>query len=113
MVWHDLDDHIEKIEETWEEYSTFHLSTFRFLTFSEFDQIEKPSVYHIEQNVPPYGAFDRDFVPLNFLSSLFLHTHKGEKLFLIDYVNNFRCEFKNSFILKFDNNYVKHVRFRF
>lgn len=78
MVWHDPDEEqLEEIEATWEEYSQFDKENFRFLTFSEFDQLEKASVYNIEQNVPPYGAVDLDFVPLNFLSSLFLHSHKG------------------------------------
>lgn len=83
MFWRDPDDlNIEPPpEETWEEYSQYDKKNLRFLTFSEFDQLETASIFHIEQNVPPYGAIDRDFVPLNFLSSLFLQTHKGNKLF--------------------------------
>lgn len=77
MVWRDPDEKLEEIEATWEEYSQFNKFSFRFLTFSEFDQLEKASVFYIEQNVPPYGAIERDFVPLNFLSSLYLHSHKG------------------------------------
>lgn len=80
MVWRDPDEEqIEEIEATWEEFSQFNKENFRFLTFSEIDKLEKSSVYYIEQIVPPYGAIDRDFVPLNFLSSLFLHSHKGNK----------------------------------
>ena len=81
MVWRDPDEEqLEEIEATWEEFSQFTKDSFRFLTFSEFDQLERPSVYSIEQNVPPYGAIDRDFVPLNFLSNMFFHSHKGNKL---------------------------------
>jgi hypothetical protein len=81
MVWRDPDE-IEEIDATWEEYSQFNKYSFRFLTFSEFDQLEIASIYHIEQNVPAYGSIDfLDFVPLNFLSSLFLHSHKGNKLY--------------------------------
>lgn len=80
MVWRDPDDEqFEEIEATWEEFSQFSKESFRFLTFSEFDQFEKASIYYYEQNVPSYSSIDRDFVPLNFLSSLFLHTHKGNK----------------------------------
>lgn len=79
MVWRDPDDHLEEIEATWEEYSQFEKESLRFLTFSEIDQLETASVYHIEQNVPPFGAIERDFVPINFLSSLYLHSHKGNK----------------------------------
>lgn len=83
MVWRDPDDQIEEIEATWEEFSQFNKESFRFLTFSEFDQLEIASVYYIEQNVPPYGSTERDFVPLNFLSSLFLHSHKGNKSYTL------------------------------
>lgn len=81
MVWHDPDNFIAEppIEATWEEFSSFHRERFRSLTFSEFDTIEKTSLFYLEQNVPPYGGIERDFVPLNFLSSLFLHTHKGNE----------------------------------
>lgn len=81
MVWHDPDDLFAEvpIEATWEEFSSFHKEIFRSLCFSEFDHSEKASLYYIEQNVPTYGAIERDFVPLNFLSSFFLHTHKGIK----------------------------------
>lgn len=80
MVWRDPDEEqLEEIEATWEEYSQFDKENFRFLTFSEFDQLEKASIYFYEQNVPTYGAIDRDFVPLNFLSSFFFHSHKGNK----------------------------------
>ena len=68
------------IEATWEEFNSFHKEIFRSLPFSEFDVQEKASIFYIEQDVPPYGSLDRDFVPLNFLSSLFLHTHKGKNL---------------------------------
>lgn len=81
MVWRDPDEKLEEIDATWEEYSQFNKESFRFLTFSEIDQLERASVYYIEQNVPTYGAIDRDFVPLNFLSSLFLHSHKGNLMF--------------------------------
>jgi hypothetical protein len=67
------------IEATWEEFSSFHREVFRSLTFSEHDHLEKTSLFYLEQDVPTYGAFDRDFVPLNFLSSFFLHTHKGNE----------------------------------
>lgn len=81
MVWHDPDEeYIEEIEATWEEFSQFTKDSFRFLTFSEFDQLETASVYSIEQNVPPASA-DQDFVPINFLSSYFLHSRKGNKSF--------------------------------
>jgi hypothetical protein len=82
MLWSDPDDFLKEppIEATWEEFSSFHRERFRSLTFSEFDQIEKASLFYLEQNVPPYGALDRDFVPLNFLSSIFFHTHKGNFL---------------------------------
>lgn len=82
MVWRDPDLALEpETEATWEEYSNFEKESFREFTFSEIDQLEKASVYFVEQHVPPYGAIDRDFVPLNFLSSLFLHSHKGNKLY--------------------------------
>jgi hypothetical protein len=81
MVWRDPDEEepLEEIEATWEEYSQFNKESFRFLTFSEFDQLEKSSIFFYEQNVPTYGAIDLDFVPLNFISSYFLHSHKGNK----------------------------------
>lgn len=80
-MWHDPDDAFviePPIEATWEEFSSFHREIFRSLTFSEFDQLEKASIFYLEQDVPTYGAIERDFIPLNFLSSLFLHTHKGK-----------------------------------
>ena len=81
MVWRDPDEQqFEEIDATWEEFSQFNKEYLRFLTFSEIDHIERASVYCIEQNVPTYGAIDRDFVPLNFLSSFFLQTHKGNHL---------------------------------
>lgn len=83
MVWHDPDDGLfaePPIEATWEEFSSFHKEIFRSLCFSEFDQLEKASVYYIEQNVPTYGATEKDFVPLNFLSSFFFQTHKGMRV---------------------------------
>lgn len=84
MVWRDPDEeYVEEIDSTWEEYSQFTRDSFRFLTFSEFDQLETASVYSIEQNVPPASSDARDFVPLNFLSSYFLHSreYKGNKSF--------------------------------
>lgn len=80
MLWNDSDEGFcvePPIEATWEEFSSFHKEIFRSLCFSEYDHSEKASVYYIEQNVPTYGAIERDFVPLNFLSSFFLHSHKG------------------------------------
>lgn len=83
MIWcgeSSEDENNEEIEATWEEFSQFSKESFRFLTFSEFDQFEETSVFCLEQNVPEYGAFDRDFVPLNFLSSIFINTRKGNEL---------------------------------
>lgn len=78
MVWHDPDEQqFEEIDATWGEFSQFNKENFRFLTFSEIDHLERPKVFCIEQNVPAYGAINRDFVPLNFLSILFLQSHKG------------------------------------
>lgn len=78
MVWRDPDEEqFEEIDATWEEFSYYTKENFRFLTFSEIDHLERASVFCIEQNVPTYGAIKRDFVPLNFLSSLFLQSHKG------------------------------------
>lgn len=82
-MWFDVDDgyYIEPpIEATWEEFTSFHKEIFRSLTFSEFDKEEKASIFYIEQDVPSYGAIERDFVPLNFISSHFFHTHKGKSL---------------------------------
>jgi len=82
-MWFDADDTYFReppIEATWEEFNSFHKEIFRSLTFSEFDQEEKASIFYIEQDVPSYGAFLGDFVPLNFISSHFLHTHKGNSL---------------------------------
>lgn len=88
MVWRDPDEeYIEEVEATWEEFSQFTRDSFRFLTFSEFDQLETASVYSIEQNVPP-ASVDQDFVPINFLSSYFLHSHKGNKSFRGRFVFN-------------------------
>lgn len=81
MVWYDPDDNLftePPIEATWEEFSSFHKEIFRSLCFSEYDHLEKASIFYIEQNVPTYGASEKDFVPVNFLSSYFLHTHKGK-----------------------------------
>lgn len=79
MNWYDPDDlPIEEIDATWEEYSQFDKVNFRFLTFSEFDHLETASVYTIEQNVPPFDD-DRDFVPVNFLSNLYLQSQKGKE----------------------------------
>lgn len=80
MVWKDPDDDVlEEIEATWEELSQFNKENFRFLTFSEYDQIEKTSVFHYEQSVPKYPAYGRDYNPVNFLSILFIESHKGMK----------------------------------
>lgn len=79
-MWFEADDHFliePPIEATWEEFNSYHREIFRSLTFSEFDQAEKSSIFYLEQNVPPWGAIERDFVPLNFLTSVYLHTHKG------------------------------------
>lgn len=81
MVWRDPDEQqFEEIDATWEEFSQFNKENFRFLTFSEIDHLERASVFCIEQNVPSFSVKNRDFVPLNFLSSLFLQTHKGNLL---------------------------------
>lgn len=84
MVWRDPDDDIlEVIDATWEEFSQFERENFRFLTFSEFDSPEHASIFSIEQDVPPYAEFERDFNPVNFIASLYFQTRKGksERLF--------------------------------
>lgn len=82
FLWASLEEEPPK-EATWEEYSTFEKDFSRFVTFSEFDHYEHVAVFSIEQNVPPYGAIDRDFVPTNFLSSFSINTHKGIAFFPI------------------------------
>lgn len=78
MVWRDPDEeYLEEINATWEELSQFSKENFRFLTFSEHDRNEKTSVFHYEQNVPTYEAYGRDYNPVNFLSILFIESHRG------------------------------------
>lgn len=85
MIWCETDEENGETaddinDETWEEFSQFSKENFRFLTFSEFDSFEKTAVFYLEQNVPEYkDKFERDFIPLNFLSSLFINTKKGKK----------------------------------
>lgn len=82
MIWcGESDDDTEEIEEaTWEEFSQFDKESFRFLTFSEFDQFDETGVFCLEQNVPEFGAYDRDFIPLNFISRFSINTRKGNEL---------------------------------
>lgn len=81
MVWTDPDRRTPPPEETWEEYNTFYKENYRFLTFSEFDHLEYVCVYDFEQIVPPWGEIERDFIPLNFLSSYYMETRKGNIIF--------------------------------
>lgn len=78
MLWRDCDEFLEETEATWEELSQFNRHNFRFLTFSEFDRFEKTSLFFYEQIVPSIESVDRDFIPLNFLSILFIESHKGK-----------------------------------
>lgn len=80
MVWTDPDRRTPPPEETWEEYNTFYKENYRFLTFSEFDHLEYVCVYDFEQIVPTWAEFERDFIPLNFLSSYYMETRKGKIL---------------------------------
>lgn len=76
MVWRDPDE-AEEIVATWEERSQFSKENYRFLTFSEFDQVENASIYSIEQSLPSYKS-PLNFVPVNFLSNYFFETYKGK-----------------------------------
>lgn len=87
MIWCETDEENGETsddindDETWDEFSQFSKENFRFLTFSEFDSFEKTAVFYLEQDVPEYqDEFDRDFIPLNFLSSLCINTKKGKLL---------------------------------
>lgn len=81
MIWSDTDEEngetADDINE--DEFSQFNKENFRFLTFSEFDQFEKASLFYLEQDVPEYhDEFDLDFIPLNFLTSICINTKKGK-----------------------------------
>lgn len=83
MVWRDPDeDELEVIDATWEEFSQFDRENFKFLHFSEFDSLEHASIFFIEQEVPTYADIERDFIPVNFIASLFFHTRKGKEKYL-------------------------------
>lgn len=81
MFWADEDE--EKKDASWEEISEYYKDCYRHLTFSEHDQYEIVCFYNIEQDVPaPKNVPLLDFVPINFLTNFFFHSHKGNLKFL-------------------------------
>lgn len=74
MIWQD-DPEEEAPEATWEEYSVFFKQFPQYLTFSEYDQIEKPVMGLSTCDI------ERDDEKIVYLSNYSIYTHKGEFLY--------------------------------
>lgn len=74
-----LSKNAEIPETSWEENSKFHLFKLRYFTVSEYDHHEKSQIYYKELVIPENENFIKvDYLPLNFLSSFYISTHKGK-----------------------------------
>lgn len=71
----------EPKEATWSEISQVYIEKYKCVTYSDIDREQRPVVYTNVPSVPIGGkGFDVDFEPITFLTSFFIHTHKGNVL---------------------------------
>lgn len=65
-------------EATWSEINQVYLEYFKCITHSAIDRPVNPVVYINVPSIPVDGKeFGIDFTPITFVSSYFIHTHKG------------------------------------
>lgn len=74
MIWQD-DPEEEQPEATWEEYSVLYKHFSQYLTFSEFDQIEKPVMLKSSCDVEKREDGGENIV---YFSNYSIYTHKGD-----------------------------------
>lgn len=73
MIWQD-DPEEEAPEATWEEYSVLFKQFYQYLTFSEFDQIERPVMWQSICDTIDPAADDK----IVYVSNYSIYTHKGD-----------------------------------
>lgn len=76
MIWQD-DPEEEQTEATWEEYSVLFKQFHQYLTFSEFDQIEKPIMLKSCCDIEKSSDGEDNIV---YFSNYSIYTHKGKCL---------------------------------
>lgn len=69
------------VEVKWDDLIVFYKALYRTVTFSEFDQHEKPGYYFYEVDIPAnVDARSMSFIPTNFIQSYTVNTRKGNVL---------------------------------
>lgn len=66
------------IEAKWDDLIVFYKALYRTVTFSEFDNHEKPGYYFYEVDIPAnVDARSMSFIPTNFIQSYTVNTRRG------------------------------------
>ena len=77
-MWFDEQEVSGVINANWDELSNLYKGLHQSFTISECDQLEEHCVYFMVQDVPVSDQFNgTDLLPVNYLTSFFIHTHKG------------------------------------
>uniref|UniRef100_A0A336KKF8 CSON010354 protein n=1 Tax=Culicoides sonorensis TaxID=179676 RepID=A0A336KKF8_CULSO len=67
------------VEVKWDDLIVFYKALYRTVTFSEFDQHEKPGYYFYEVDIPAnVDARSMSFIPTNFIQSYTVNTRRAE-----------------------------------
>lgn len=74
MIWQD-DPEDEATEATWEEYSVLFKQFYQYLTFSEFDQVEKPIMLKSSCEIERGNKDGEEKIA--YFSNYSIYTHKG------------------------------------